>query len=262
MSSDIKDTVQRAQEQNLRMGVATRPLSRDELLEREQLDPIGELLEDQVVVASLQPLDLKYESAFRIWNNLNSNISYVYFFQASYDTADKIPQLLQLLLLAGITKINEATSFQQRRELIKANREKVLDALKDICTGNKLNVYFLQERVDIEYCLHNAISTRDAKLYLKRGDEYFEWSSQQAAYDFWTEMREKKGAENPDPGELMFHGGREFELKDCPFLNNLAMGMRKYFPEFGDEVLKLCLGLEYQMKQSAAASAAVPPGSA
>ncbi len=262
VSSDIKDTVQQAQEKNMRMGVATRPLSLDELLDREQLDPKGELLEDQVVVASLQPLVIKYESASRLWNNLNSNISYVYFFQASYDTADKIPQLLQLLLLAGIAKANEATSFQQRRELVKLNRENIMDALKDICTGNKLNVYFLQERVDIEYCIHNAISTRDAKLYLKRGDEFFEWSSQQAAYDFWTEMRQKKGAENPDPGESMFHGGREFELKEGPFLNNLAMGMRKYFPGFGDAVFKLCLGREYQTKQAATAGGAGPSGGA
>src|SRR5271166_1799946 len=105
VSSNIKDSVQEVRRQNTRRGAATGPFSRDELLDREQLDPYGELQEDQVIVASLQPLDLKYETALRVWNNLNNNISYVYFFEANTDTADKITQLLQLLLLAGIVGI-------------------------------------------------------------------------------------------------------------------------------------------------------------
>jgi len=69
-------------------------------------------------------------------------------------------------------------------------------------------------------------------------------------------MRQKKGADNPDPGIAMFHGGRAFELKKGPFLNNLTMGMRKYFPEYGDEVLQICLGSDYTQKQG------VPAGTA
>jgi CAP12/Pycsar effector protein, TIR domain len=264
VSSNIKDSVQEARRQNTPRGGVTRPLSRDELLDREQLDPYGDLQEDQVIVASLQPLDLKYETALRVWNNLNNNISYVYFFEANTDTADKIPQLLQLLLLAGIVGIpNQVnTSFQQRRELVKANRAKIIEASRDLCVNNKLNVYFTQERVDIEYCIHNATSDKFAKLYLKRGNEFFEWYSSLAAYNFWTEMRKKKGADNPDPGIAMFHGGRVFELKKGPFLNNLTMGMRKYFPDYGDEVLQICLGSDYTQNQGVPAGAAGPQNAA
>ena len=262
VSSNIKDSVQEARRQNMPRGSATRPLSRDELLDREQLDPNGELHEDQVIVASLQPLDLKYETGLRVWNNLNNNISYVYFFEANNDTADKIPQLLQLLLLSGAVVIVDpqvTKSFQQRRELVRMHRDKIIEATKDLCINNKLNVYFTEEKVDIEYCIHNATSDKFAKVYLKRKDEFFEWYSSLDAYNFWTEMRRKKGADNPNPGIAMFHGGRAFELKKGSFLNNLTMGMRKYFPDYGDEVLQICLGADYTQKQGVPEAAGAGP---
>jgi hypothetical protein len=48
----------------------------------------------------------------------------------------------------------------------------------------------------------------------------------------------------------VFHGVREFNLKEGPFLNNLAMNMRKYFPDIGDEVLGICVGgPDYKQKK-------------
>jgi hypothetical protein len=227
------------------------------LLEREQLDPSGELQEDQVVVASLQPLELSYGAASRVKVNLDNNISYVYLFRANEDTADKVPQLLQLVLLAGgILQSGEQNTFQRRRELIRSNRDNVINNLQSIIASNNLNVYFLDESIDIEYCIHNAIDHKCAKLYLKRGDEYIEWKSGEPAHSFWDEMREKKGAGNPDPGEAVFHGSRNFELKKGRFLNMLTIRMRKYFPEIGDQVLQLCLGPESSIPSAGATGGA------
>jgi hypothetical protein len=241
-SAIIKDVVQNVRKEDTRRGVATRRLSRDELLEREQLNPLGELQEDQVVVASVQPLELGYKAALQVRNNLDYNIRYVYFFQGNNDAAEKIPQLLQLMLLARILKPEEEKLFQRRRELVEANPDTIIDALKDISVNDKLNVYFLQETLDVEYCIHNATSDKFGRLYLKHEeDDFIEWKSGKNAYDFWIAKRKKEGADNPCPGKGVFHGAREFKLDEGPFLNNLTMNMRKYFPDIGDAVLKICL---------------------
>ncbi len=252
----IKDTVQQSREQEMHGFVATRPLSRDQLLERQQLDPDGELEEDEVVVASLQPLELNYNAASKVQRNLNNNIRYVYIFQANNDTADKVPQLLQLVLLADKMNPTSDNTFERRRQLVKENNDAIIAALKDISYNDKLNVYFRNESIDIEYCIHNAISDRFAKLYLKRGDEFFEWKSEWPAHNFWNEVRQKKGTDTSDPGAAIFHGTNDFELKEGPFLRTLAIGMRKYFPNIGDQVLSLCLGRDFQQKQAVGTSQA------
>jgi len=220
--------------------ISNRPLSQDALLRRQQLGIAGELKEDQVVVASVQPLEPGYEAAKQVRQNLDNNIRYVYLFEGSPDTAGKIPQLLQFLLLAHFLDESDAGSFMKRKELVKVHRDEILEALRDICLNAKLNIFFMKESIDLEYCIHNATSDKVAKLYLKHGDDFIEWDSGPGAYRFWCTMREKNGAENPEPFGAVFHGSRNFELKD-PFVSNLKINMLKYFGDLTDEVMKLCL---------------------
>jgi hypothetical protein len=242
----IKDRVQQTQrEQETQENVGTKPLSGDEILRKEQIKPRGELDLDQVVVASLQPHDLTYDAARQIWDNLDKGITYVYLFQASDFLQDKIPQLLQLVLLAGIPSAVNAMSFSSRRAFVKANKDKIMEALDDICLNDKLNIYFSSEPTDIEYCIHNATSDKSAKLYFKHGNEFIEWKSGEQAHAFWTEIRKRKRIQNSDPGSAMFHETNDFSLQQQPpFLNSLTVGMRRYFPGFGDDVLARCLGTQ------------------
>jgi hypothetical protein len=124
---------------------------------------------------------------------------------------------------------------------VTAHREEIVNALKDMCTNDKLNIFFLNERLDLEYCIHNAASDKAARLYLKHGDEFIEWQSGPAAYEFWCATRAKSGAEYSDPADAVFHGARGFELKEGRFLQDLRMGMRKYYREIAEEVMGLCL---------------------
>lgn len=227
-------------QQDTSSGVANRPLSQNALLRRQQLETAGELKEDQVVVASVQPLELGYEASKQVRQNVDNNIRYVYFFEGNPDATDKIPQLLQLLLLAHFLEKKDAGSFKKRGELVIEHRNEILDSLKDICLNDKLNIFFMHESIELEYCIHNATSDKVAKLYLKHGDDFIEWEAGPRAYRFWRAMREKNGAENPEPFDAIFHGSRDFELKD-PFLRNLKMDMRKYFGDLTDDVMKLCL---------------------
>jgi hypothetical protein len=61
------------------------------------------------------------------------------------------------------------------------------------------------------------------------------------AYRFWRAIREKNGAKNPEPFDAVFHGSRDFELRN-PFLRNLKMDMRKYFGDLTDECDETLLG--------------------
>jgi hypothetical protein len=222
-------------------GVANRPLSHDALLKRQQLEIAGELKEDQVVVASVQPLELGYEAAKQVRLNLDNNITYVYFFEGNTDAADKIPQLLQLVLLAPFLNERDAASFKMRGDLVTTRRRELVDALNDICVNDKLNIFFHKESIDLEYCIHNAASDKVARLYLKHGDDFIEWDSGPQAYRFWCGMREKNGASDPAPPDAVFHATRDFQLNEEPFLRYLRMGMRKYFRDIAEEVMALCL---------------------
>ncbi len=203
----------------------------------------GELKEDQVVVAALQPLELElgHEAAKQVRRNLDKNIRYVYFFQGSIDAADKVPQLLQLVLLSGLLDKDDAVSFSKRGELVTTYRREVLDALRDMCVNDTLNVFFRKESHNLEYCIHNAASDHAARLYLKHGDYFIEWESGPEAYWFWCAVRERNGADDPQSPNAVFHGSHDFELEEGPFLRHLKIGMNKYFREIAKEVLELCL---------------------
>lgn len=223
-------------------GVPNRPVSHDALLKRQQLENAGgELKEDQVVVALAQPPGLGYADARHVRLNLDNNIAYVYFFQGNTDAADKIPKLLQLVLLAGFLNKQDAASFKVRADLVTAYREEIMETLKDICSNDQLNIYFLPESPELEYCIHNAISDRAARLYLKHRDDFIEWWSGPQAYRFWCAMREKYCAYDAQAPDAVFHGAGDFELNGGLFLANLETRMRRYFGDVADEVMGLCL---------------------
>lgn len=93
-----------------------------------------------------------------------------------------------------------------------------------MCLSDKLNIFFFEESRDLEYCIHNAGSYQDARLYLKHGNDFIHWAAGPPAYGFWCAIRKKTGAEHPTNPNAVFH-----------------VGMRKYFPGFGDEIMQLCL---------------------
>ena len=245
-------------------GPANRPLTRNAILKRERTENMGGVLrEDQVVVASVQPPELEYLAAKQVRLNMDNNIRYVYFFHGNPDATDKIPQLLQLVLLADLLEEKDAGSFKTRGDLIMSHRDEIIETVKDLCDNDKLNIFFLRNSVYPEYSIHNAASDKFAKTYFKRGEEYFiEWASGAEAYRFWCAMKEQNGVDDPASPDAIFHGGRGFELNQGPFRRALSMGMRKYFRDISEEVLGLCLGgpgTAHSALRPAVASGTPPP---
>jgi hypothetical protein len=224
-------------------GVAKRPLTRDGILRRERMESVGGVLkEDQVVVASVQPPELEIAVAKQVRLNMDNNIRYIYFFQGNEDAADKIPQLLQLMLLANFLEERDAGSFKTRIDLITSHRDEIVELVEDACIYDKLNIFFLRDRVYPEYCLHNAASDKLARLYFKRDDDYFvEWASGAEAYRFWRAVKKQNRVDNPVSPNAIFHGGGNFDFNEGDFRASLTKGMRTYFRDITEIVMRLCL---------------------
>jgi hypothetical protein len=224
--------------------ITNRPLSQEKLLERAKSRyEGGELLMDQVVVASVQPLDVDYKPARQVRKNIDAgNIRYVYFFQGNSDGAEKTCQLLQMVLLAEILKTQaEAEDWRARVAKIADNKDQILADMKRICLDERIKVFFLQTSPALQYCIHNAASDKSAKLYLKQGDEFIEWASGKEAYQFWDEVRQGRGAIDPLPPKAVFYGVPGFKLSEGSFFSTLKRAAAFYFPGIEAEVIRLCL---------------------
>ena len=226
--------------------IKNRPLSAEKLLDREKsTGEGGDLFMDQVVVASVQPLDVGYEAARQVRNNIDKfNIQYIYFFQGDDNGAKKTCQLLQMLLLANILKNPmEANDWQGRLAKVKSNQAEITLDLAQLCTYGMIKIYFLTEAPALQYVIHNAGDNIQAKIYLKREQEqeYFEWASGTVAYRFWNEVRKARGALTPHPPKALFYFVPEFKTYYGDFVNTLNTVIDMYFPGIKDDVVNLCL---------------------
>ena len=208
----------------------------------------GQLLEDQVVVASMQPREREYNYAARVRENIDRGIRYVYLINGNDDAAYKTPRMLQLLLLANLLKPEQEGDLSVRRDLVKANQNKIVSDMKDICANDKLNIYFLSDPLDMEYCIFNATDRDSARMYVKHRDEYIEWELGDGAHQFWDRFpllriktKEKAGADNQTARLAVFHAVDPFELDKEPFFSKLRRETLYMFPEIGEQVLELCL---------------------
>jgi hypothetical protein len=232
-----------------RAGPIKRPLSPELLLARErhkEKHPGGELYEGQVVVASAQPLALGFEAARQVMENIDSNIRYTYIFPGTPDLAEKIPQLLQLVLLASLgCSPAEAGNFGSARAKVQANRERILDGLRQICANESITIFFVPAPHDVQYCIHNATDDKNAKLYVRHKDGFIEWESGTDAYRTSAAVRAKHGARNLEPSHAVFRSALGFDLREEPFFSRLRKELARYFPTLDVAVLQLCLkGLE------------------
>ena len=224
--------------------MTNRPLSQQKLLERAKRNyEGGELLMDQVVVASVQPLDVDYAPARQVRQNIDAgNIRYMYFFQGNSDGAEKTCQLLQMVLLAEILKTQEeADDWRGRMTKIASNQDQILADLKRFCLEERIKVFFLPTPPALQYCIHNAANDKSAKMYLKHDEEFIEWASGKDAYQFWNEVRQGRGAIDPLPPKAVFFGLPGFNVDEGSFFSTLERAVGIYFPGIEKEVMRLCL---------------------
>ena len=241
-SSRIKSTVYRIVYGQSASPIAGRLLSRESLLEKERLGDGGELFEGQVLVASIQPLELSYAGALQVRKNMGNNVRYFYFLPGDPDGAEKVSQLLQLVLLARVPgSREEGASFERCRERVANNLPQIMEDLKKLCRDQSINFCFLPAPPEFQYCIHNAADVNHAKLYVKHGEGFIEWESGNEAYQFWKDVRARQSMAEPEPPHAVFYGAPGFNLRENVFLRTLKVNVSKYFPGINEEVMKYCL---------------------
>lgn len=218
-----------------------------ELLNLERLKTEGQLEEGQVVVSARQPFGEDFEYAAQVVNNMKKGIQYIYFFHASDDGAQKICKILQLILLATIiqhpSQLKDAT-FQERWNAIKEKQNEVLQKLQEIRDNENLKICFLPDEPALEFSIHNANSTRYAKAYLKRGDNFIQLFEGDMANKLWGYLKTWCGRKL-DLG--VFHSTIVCPINsfiptgtDTPFKTILERQLRRHFPDISKEVQELC----------------------
>jgi hypothetical protein len=226
-----------------RAGPVKRPLPPELLLEKEKLKyEGGDLYEGQVVVASTQPLALGYEAARQVRKNIDGNVRYIYIFPGTSDGVERIPQLLQLVLLVGIScDAEQAADFARARDTVRANQEPIVEGLKQICRNESMKIYFVPPPHDVQYCIHNATDDRNATLYVRHKDGFIEWESGSEAYHTSHAVRTKHGVADPQPPNAIFYSALGFQLREAGFIRRLSREVARYFPGIEEKVMKLCL---------------------
>jgi hypothetical protein len=225
-------------------GKLSRRLTQARLLAREKLrdlDPDGELIEDQVVVLSVQPFELEYEAAVQVRENIDRGVQYVYLLEGSPNGASKVCQLLQMIFLSPFLNKESAVNSAKREAVLEEEqvRENILRDMEMVSRRRRLKAFFLPTRPVLQYCIHNAKHVDYAVLYLRQGDEFVEWGKGQLAHDFWEQERTK--VELYDLKRGIFHGSPGFDLEEPDFRNALEAGLNDYFPNCPEEVTRICL---------------------
>ena len=166
------------------------------------------------MVASIQPLELDYEEALQLRENIDTGVGYIYFFHGDADGATKTCRLLQMLLLAPIWILTSRLSIHICSP--KCGRKRIKTRSCRVCSKfairESLKIFFLPAAPSLQYCVHNANSIYHAKLYFKRGVSFIEWEEGAGAYNFWKEERQKQGIASVPPLGV-FHGASGFDMQ-------------------------------------------------
>ena len=222
-----------------------KPITRETLLEREirSTSGQGDLEEDQVVVASVQPLDVSIKYAQQIVYNIHENIRYLFLLPAKPDSIAKICALLQMVLICSISEVTQdliPEGHAERCKFIKTRGEDVLDKLKHICTSGSLKIYFQPASAEVQYCIHNAQHQKAARVYMKHRDQFIEWESELSAYEFWRDIRAQRPlVDNPQPLDALFYDFPGVKLDDSVISNPLKQALYNCFPGIDEKVLQM-----------------------
>jgi hypothetical protein len=239
------DIAQRVEEKK---SIKPQRISRRMLLDRQKkITEGGELYEGQLVAAILQPLDLTADTVGQIYKNITDGIEYFLFMPQKADAGRKACQLLQMLLLSGLFRRPEdADDFRRRQELVRANKDEVIDKLKAICSSGGLKVFFSEEFHELEFCIHNADDELYAVQYVKHGEDYLEWATGTEARRFWNEVKKRRPmVVRPCPETALLYPevapAAEAVWPSGDFEGDLRGHLRRYFPSLEDRVFGLCI---------------------
>jgi predicted nucleotide-binding protein len=230
-----------------------RIIPKERLLDLEKPEKSGGRLVDsdvaEVLIHATQPMELDHDLARTVCENMSTDVSYSYFFEAEPDGVAFFSSLVSTLAAAQLdappgSDMNSA----QWREFM-GQKENVDDVRNALTTMHKqLRIYLLPERPDLEFCVHNAKHENEAICYLRHSADIFvEWFQGQNAKYMAEELRKKCF---PRPQKMVFQGSQGYDLysqEHQDFREELIKMTVARFPhDLEDRVKEVCFG-NYQL---------------
>jgi predicted nucleotide-binding protein len=221
-------------------------LPKKRLMELESTEAGGNLLASEAVdvfVNTTQPIELNHELAVKVCQNMTADVGYSYFFQAEAASIRFFSSLVSSLAAACVDSEDVCgVNADGLRELMNDRQEdikKILDRMQ-----NQLRVYFLPNKPDLEFCVHNASHRNEAICYLRySADTFVKWFQGEDAKYVADELRGKCffPAEN-----MVFQGSLGYELysrANRDFLTQLVEKTIARFPNgLKDKAKEVCFG--------------------
>lgn len=247
--SSLKDNVQKFGPMK-KKTVTSDLISLDQLFAREMPEPDGNLTTNanNVVLASLQPGEMVFERARRVYDNIEYGIAYVYFFPGEINFAGKLAQLLQMLLLSRLVNSGEEVNTKDaRRDAIRNHQSDVVGRLRGICQDQSLRIYFLPQEPALQFCIHNANDVERAVAYFKYDvDLYIQLALGEKHRNdnrLWKDLQlyipTDKDTDAQEQG--IFRSTVFFKFKEAvQFTSEVKREIRKCFPEIAAKVEELC----------------------
>lgn len=230
----------RAQRMPLLSRQFVKKISKEELLEKEQFHPKGNLVRGSVVVNSTQPMEQGYAFAKRVLQNLTAGAHYHYFFYANPKGygADFVCQLVQMFTLVDF--LNGTEEPKERLAIMEAKSQEVTARLQNL--SERMSIHFISYKAPLQFCVHNADDADYGKCYLRYGDDFIEWCVGQPAVDIADSSLGTILEKHP---KVLFRSTTNcdlFEEKNNIFTERLRQGLRQHFsPSLRDTAKDVCL---------------------
>jgi hypothetical protein len=220
-------------------------LSYEEILKKERLDKGDLKKSDQkntiVMVFDTLPIE-SFAWAIQIKENLDNGVKYFYFFHAEANGARRICRLLQMIMLADSLKndLQKGESFQDCYEKIKEYKDQVIKNLEKICEEDSLNIYFIPVEHAFNFRVYNAGSPKYAKVYLRYGNSFVDWSGSGTATSTYNSLQR---FEDPYQKDVVFCSNEFYNLDNpgnAEFRSDLEREITLHFPDIDDTVKQKC----------------------
>lgn len=219
-------------------------LSVAELWQRERHQSEGgDLQQGDVVVCDTQPM-AQEEMAVQVRCNIDHAISYIYFLHFSVDTIEKLCQSLQVILVAGVASVEQASDFSARMSIVKREKDRVLDDLRSICHYKRLQVSLLAREPTMSFRVHNASNRELATVYARYREQCFiPWAHGMSAEAVWHNLPLYLARSEQDCLFVPLKLSGLDEEKEKLFESSLDQGLGRYFPGLEGEVKRLLIGV-------------------
>jgi hypothetical protein len=242
VAAELKDRI--AQQGNSPYYVRVPNLSIAEVLRKERhFSEGGELQQGEVVVCDTQPMPQE-SLAVQVRRNMDNAICYTYFLYFSIDTIEKICRSLQVILVAGVAGAEPASDFASRMSVVKSQKDRVLEDLRNICHCKRLQVTLLFQEPSMSFRIHNASNRELARLYARYRDQCFiPWSEGASAESVWRSLPAYLSENGQDRLFVSLKFFEDNKEQRELFESSLDRAVDRYFPGIETEVKRLLAGV-------------------